>query len=185
MGLCASEGLCVFEGSSLVGVCTDEHAARRGYPSNHCILRLQLGTDDPNKIGQWYWNRQAAIKNGDYNHDLEVYSHPNFTNIHLHGMHVSPNGISDNVSRSCPPQQQLHYEYKIPIDHSPGTFWYHPHRDQASALQLASGMLGALVVEDDNQTLPPVLAAMDEVVLVLYEVRRKGPPNHTHGAHPA
>lgn len=67
-------------------------------------------------------------------------------------MHISPLGIADNVTRSCAPQQQLHYEYKIPINHSPGTFWYHPHRDQASALQLASGMCGALIVEDDRRS---------------------------------
>ena len=49
------------------------------------------------------------------------------TNLHTHGLHVSPDGNSDNVYLMIEPGQTFHYEYKIPANHPSGTFWYHPH----------------------------------------------------------
>ena len=37
-------------------------------------------------------------------------------------------------------------EYNIPADHPAGTYWYHPHRHGSTALQVGSGMAGALVI---------------------------------------
>ena len=42
------------------------------------------------------------------------------TNLHTHGLHVSPRGNSDNVFLSLAPGQTFTYEYKIPDDHRPG-----------------------------------------------------------------
>jgi L-ascorbate oxidase len=70
----------------------------------------------------------------------------NDTNLHTHGMWVSPSGHSDNVLMSIHPGEQFRYEYKIPIDHPAGTFWYHPHQHGAGFVQLGSGMAGALIV---------------------------------------
>merc|ERR1719230_514897 len=61
------------------------------------------------------------------------------------------------------------YEYEIPKDHPSGTFWYHPHLHGSSALQVASGMVGALIVEDEP-------GDMDETVLVLHEVSHSNMP---------
>jgi L-ascorbate oxidase len=74
----------------------------------------------------------------------------NDTNLHSHGLWVSPSGNSDNVLISIKPQVDFEYEYNIPIDHPAGTFWYHPHQHGATAMQVASGMAGALVVEGDR-----------------------------------
>ena len=68
------------------------------------------------------------------------------TNLHTHGMWVSPSGHSDNVLISVHPGEQFRYEYEIPADHPAGTFWYHPHQHGAGYVQLGSGMAGALVV---------------------------------------
>ena len=142
------------------------------------VLDNQLSTAPPTLVGRYFWDKQAkgANKTGEWAHDQDVYSHPNYTNIHLHGMHVSPAGAADDITRTCAPQSSLTYEYAIPTDHSAGTFWYHPHFDQASALQIASGMVGALIVEDDAATLDPALAAMAEHVLVLHEVSHSNAP---------
>ena len=75
----------------------------------------------------------------------------NTTNLHLHGLHVSPNGDADNIFRDAAPQTSLTYQYHIPADHPSGTYWYHPHFHGSSSLQLASGMRGALIVEDDDE----------------------------------
>ena len=68
------------------------------------------------------------------------------TNLHTHGMWVSPSGHSDNVLVSVHPGEQFRYEYDIPADHPAGTFWYHPHQHGAGYVQLGSGMAGALIV---------------------------------------
>lgn len=119
-------------------------------------------------------------------------------NLHTHGLHVSPEGNSDNVllmiyPASTPPggmhsceheghgggpefckKGRFDYEYKIPADHPSGTYWYHPHKHGAVALHLGSGMAGALLVEDDKkglESLPAVKAAKgSEKVLLLQEI---------------
>ncbi len=74
----------------------------------------------------------------------------NGTNLHAHGLWVSPAGNSDNVLLSINPGVSFQYEYNIPADHPAGTFWYHPHRHGSTALQVASGMVGALIVRGDR-----------------------------------
>ncbi len=68
------------------------------------------------------------------------------TNLHTHGLHVSPGGQSDNVFRRVEPGERARYEYDLPADHPAGTFWYHPHHHGHVADQVFGGLLGALVV---------------------------------------
>lgn len=100
------------------------------------------------------------------------------TNLHTHGLHVSPKrnpdgSWSDNVLLRIVPQQdflnrkksginwplldneirkETKYEFRLgeigPI-HPPGTHWYHPHPHGATFDQVASGMAGFLIVEGD------------------------------------
>ena len=74
----------------------------------------------------------------------------NSTNIHTHGLWVSPSGNSDNVMIAIKPGEQFEYEYVIPSDHPAGTFWYHPHMHGATSMQLGSGMAGALIIDGDR-----------------------------------
>lgn len=135
-----------------------------------------LGTEPPGPPGQKYTGYMEKDTDnmtnfsGSWAKDYDVYSFVNHTNLHLHGMHVSPAGRSDNVSRHLPPGGgSLEYLYQIPVDHPTGLFWYHPHYMGSSAVQLASGMAGALVVEDEPGA-DPLLDNMEEVVMVLHEV---------------
>ncbi|HUG44996.1 MAG TPA: multicopper oxidase domain-containing protein, partial [Sphingomicrobium sp.] len=75
----------------------------------------------------------------------------NETNLHTHGLWVSPSGNSDNVLISIPPGEKFRYEYEISNDHPAGTFWYHPHRHGAGYVQVGSGMAGALIVTGDRK----------------------------------
>ncbi|KIH80449.1 multicopper oxidase family protein [Pseudomonas batumici] len=75
----------------------------------------------------------------------------NGTNLHSHGLWVSPTGNSDNVLLSINPGVSFQYEYNIPADHPAGTFWYHPHRHGSTAIQVASGMAGALIIHGDRK----------------------------------
>jgi suppressor of ftsI len=67
------------------------------------------------------------------------------TNLHVHGLHVSPTGNSDNVIYvHIQPGQTFHYSYRFPGNLAPGTYWYHSHQDPISAPQVAGGMSGCL-----------------------------------------
>ncbi len=79
------------------------------------------------------------------------------TNLHTHGLHVSPGGDHDNVFLSVGPVKKgdlfHHYlplTYHLPKDHPAGTFWYHAHRHGSVAYQLANGMAGAIIVRGDE-----------------------------------
>ena len=74
----------------------------------------------------------------------------NTINMHFHGLHVSPTGNSDNVLISIAPHTNYEYEVNIPFDHPSGTFWYHPHRHGSTAIQVASGASGALIIRGDR-----------------------------------
>ena len=66
------------------------------------------------------------------------------TNLHTHGLWISPSGHSDNVLISIAPGSSFQYSYEIPADHPAGTYWYHPHQHGAGYVQVGSGMAGAL-----------------------------------------
>lgn len=70
------------------------------------------------------------------------------TSLHTHGLHVSPE--SDNPLVSVDPGASKTFTYTIAEDQPAGTFWYHPHVHGITAEQVASGLSGALIVEDDT-----------------------------------
>jgi FtsP/CotA-like multicopper oxidase with cupredoxin domain/peroxiredoxin len=90
----------------------------------------------------------------------------NTTNLHTHGLHVSPNGISDNVLIEIGPGASQNYEIVIPKDHPCGTFWYHAHHHGSTAANVASGMSGALIIEGDLDQVPEVKAAKERVMVL-------------------
>ena len=104
----------------------------------------------------------------------------NGTNLHTHGLWVNPSGNGDNVLLSINPQTEFTYEYNIPSDHPSGTFWYHTHRHGSTALQVSSGMAGALIIRGsrlptasahgDIDTLIPT-SAIPERILVMQQIQ--------------
>lgn len=93
----------------------------------------------------------------------------NTTNLHTHGLHVSPNGNSDNVLLAIAPGTKQQYNVKLPPNHTRGTYWYHAHSHGSTSIQVGSGMAGALIVEDDESKLPKALAeaSKHEKVMVI------------------
>ncbi|MET4780385.1 multicopper oxidase family protein [Glaciihabitans sp. UYNi722] len=84
------------------------------------------------------------------------------TNLHTHGLHVSPEGSSDNVLRRIDAGTTADYRYEIPADHPPGAFWYHPHHHGMAAAQVFGGLYGAIIVEDPT----PIPATTERVLIV-------------------
>jgi FtsP/CotA-like multicopper oxidase with cupredoxin domain len=89
----------------------------------------------------------------------------NPTNLHVHGLHVSPEGNGDNPFVTVDPGETFDYEYRLPVDHPPGVFWYHPHHHGFVADQIFGGLYGAIIVED-----PEPIEAVTERVLVISDI---------------
>ena len=87
------------------------------------------------------------------------------TNLHVHGLHVSPEGNGDNVFLQVGPGESFDYDYQLPDDHPPGVYWYHPHHHGMVADQVFGGLYGAIVVED-----PEELPVTRERVLVVSDI---------------
>jgi FtsP/CotA-like multicopper oxidase with cupredoxin domain len=100
----------------------------------------------------------------------------NYTNIHYHGMHVTPDSTStmvgDDVLMTIPPGGTLQYSFRIPQNQSPGTHWYHPHKHGSVAMQVANGMAGAFIVEDPQSGLDSIVRhlGMREHLIAIQQV---------------
>lgn len=112
----------------------------------------------------------------------------NTSNIHFHGLHVSPltytpNGpvtgdqpeakepgakSSDDVLFDLQPGEDHDWCIQLPDFHGPGTHWYHAHVHGTTALDVSNGVIGALIVQE-----PPgeeILAGAPDVVMVIQEI---------------
>ncbi|MGK2964709.1 MAG: multicopper oxidase family protein [Tepidiformaceae bacterium] len=72
------------------------------------------------------------------------------TNLHTHGLHVSPEGNADNPFIEIADGEAFDYEIPIPETQRPGLNWYHPHFHHHVAEQLYSGYYGAIIVEGED-----------------------------------
>lgn len=88
------------------------------------------------------------------------------TNLHTHGLQVSPQDPADNVFLRIPPLGSHQYSYQIPIDQPAGLLWYHPHYHGSTTHQAWQGLAGPLIVEGDLDEIPE-LAGMRERTLVI------------------
>jgi suppressor of ftsI len=89
------------------------------------------------------------------------------TNLHFHGLHVSPGGEADNIFRTVNPGDSAHYVLDIPLDHPTGTFWYHPHMHHLALEQVFGGMSGVIIIDGIRERLPPDLQGIDERLFAL------------------
>ena len=91
----------------------------------------------------------------------------NMTNLHFHGLHVSPDAPQDDViTMMAMPGQLLHYIVNIPLDQPPGLYWYHTHPHGESYQQDLDGMSGAIVIDGMERYVPEV-QHLRERILVL------------------
>ena len=126
------------------------------------VIRVQPGSI----LKVEYKNELAAQSRED------CFGHPcmNMTNLHFHGLHVSPNAPQDDVlDMMASPGETLHYSVQVPPQQPPGLYWYHTHSHGESYIQDLDGMSGAIVVEGIDRYVPEVLN-MRERILVLRDL---------------
>ena len=136
--------------------------------SSDGVLRVQLATSPGTAIvngsavpGMTTYNGEfpaptLIVKPGDRMRIRLINNGSTITNLHFHGMHVSPRGHQDNVFIEVEPGNVHEYDVKIPQDHPGGLFWYHPHHHTESGPQVWAGLSGLLIVEGGASLLPQV-----------------------------
>lgn len=94
---------------------------------------------------------------------------PQPTNLHFHGLHVSPQGHGDNVFVHVGPGQSFEYRIQIPHDHDSGLYWFHPHAHGFVSQQIIAGLSGAIILEGIARQYP-LLRNMKERVMLLKHI---------------
>jgi suppressor of ftsI len=91
----------------------------------------------------------------------------NMTNLHFHGLHVSPQPPQDDVlDMSAMPGESLHYSVDIPANQPPGLYWYHTHPHGESYQQDLDGMSGAIVIDGIDRYVPEVRTIPERVLIL-------------------
>ncbi|MEG9437398.1 multicopper oxidase family protein [Edaphobacter sp. HDX4] len=102
----------------------------------------------------------------------------NMTNLHFHGLHVSPKSPQDDViSMMAMPGESLHYDVTVPEDQPPGLYWYHTHPHGESYQQDLDGMSGALIVDGIERYAPEVRSIRQQVLVLRDAVLKQTDPS--------
>jgi FtsP/CotA-like multicopper oxidase with cupredoxin domain len=97
------------------------------------------------------------------------------TNIHYHGLHVSPEGESDNIFRTFKPNPDPDNPYTstVVLEHNQprGTYWYHAHFHGISDGQVMGGLSGLIMLDGLTSLLPDDFAHVPERQITLRDVQ--------------
>lgn len=114
---------------------------------------------------------QVHFKNSLPDAGLNMMGEPRSeTNLHTHGLHVSPEGNSDNVMHRFSGTQTFDYQYDLALHPGGNLNWYHPHAHGNAAEQVWAGLAGALEVEDETT----VLSGYETHLMVLKDITLSG-----------
>lgn len=98
---------------------------------------------------------------------------PEETNLHYHGMSISPRAPADDVFLHIANGADYQYSWSVPATHPQGSHWYHPHPHGLVEPQILSGMSGMLVIDGVLDHFPP-LAALPERYFLLKDIQLPG-----------
>ncbi|HEX8831748.1 MAG TPA: multicopper oxidase family protein [Longimicrobium sp.] len=92
-----------------------------------------------------------------------------WTNQHYHGLVVTPrpdggdNVTNVAINRGAPPRK---YDFLVPVYHTEGMFWYHPHPHGLTNSQVAGGLSGALMVGSILRYFPQYAGVRERTLLI-------------------
>ncbi len=125
------------------------------------------GAEFPGKMynGQ-YAGPVLHVRPGDLVHIRLVNDLPDPTNLHFHGLRVSPLNRGDNMHIVVVPGSTRDYLFRIAANHPPGLFWYHDHIHTLSESHVSAGLSGTLLIDGFSRDLAGV-AGLTQKLLVL------------------
>ena len=93
------------------------------------------------------------------------------TNLHLHGLNVSPlinpdATVGDNVFVTNDPGFTISYRVPIPGTHNPGLYWYHTHLHEKAQRQVMGGMSGGIIIDGILDPLPQLQNVKERILLL-------------------
>lgn len=93
------------------------------------------------------------------------------TNIHWHGLEApaAQDGYPTDVTQAG---NSLTYNFRV--TNRPGTYWYHPHPDMATASQAYRGLAGFFIVTSPDELALNLPQGIYDVPLVIQDKRLKG-----------
>ena len=103
---------------------------------------------------------EIRVRRGDRVRVRLINELPQPTSIHWHGIRITNamDGVAGLTQDPVPPGATFEYDFVVP---DTGTYWYHAHN--RSWDQVARGLYGALIVEEDEESVAPT----SDVTLVL------------------
>ncbi|MET0164079.1 MAG: multicopper oxidase family protein [Vicinamibacterales bacterium] len=116
------------------------------------------------------------------------------TNLHYHGMSVSPRPPADDIYLVIPSLQMIQnpslvhnhtgmemrdnyvfdYRWRVPEDHDQGPFWYHSHAHGQAEGQVLSGLSGMFMIDGFINDWYPTLNGARERILILKDIQLPG-----------
>lgn len=134
-----------------MGTCSHPGPTIQVKPGDHFTLTVT------NKLGKESPESSSGV--------LNTMHSPNTTNVHTHGLHISPD--VDSIFVEIAPGEVHVYNYEIHESHLPGTHWYHSHIHGSSSLQVMGGLVGAFIVApQESFQLPEAITSWKSIVLV-------------------
>jgi len=118
--------------------------------------KARLLDDQPDETAIWGYSAQVPgpllrVRRGQDVWFQLLNNLPQPTTIHWHGIRIdnAMDGVAHLTQHAVEPGQTFDYRFRVP---DAGTYWYHPHH--LSWEQVARGLYGVLIVEEDE---PPQL----------------------------
>ena len=90
------------------------------------------------------------------------------TNLHFHGLEISPTCHEDDVLHTSimTGDEPFEYRIRIPVDQPSGLYWYHPHLHGFSRIQVNGGASGAIVIEGIERANHQLAGLAERVFLI-------------------
>lgn len=157
-------------GTTAVLAGTDTTNVLRPGPLIRCKAGDQLTVVLVNNLGTA--GQQGADWGGT--HTTNSHTDSDSTNLHTHGLHIDSDSPQDNVLNEVTRGTSYTYVYQVASDHMGGTHWYHPHHHGSTAIQVAGGMAGVIIIDDAANEVSPEIKAISgagvEVVLLIQKL---------------
>ena len=168
----ARNGTVTVSGVRVAG--TQTYAARRGSRlTRRGILgptlqvqpgdRIEITLDNRLVVPDGTQSTSTCAQSGDHaadakgEHQTGKAGDKQFTNVHYHGLHVTPRARSpygDSVLIHLP-NGTSRFSFTIPKTHAVGTYWYHAHMHECTNDQVFRGLAGMLLIGDTRSNLLP------------------------------